>query len=389
MYAEMLLWLSLQQKDFEMALRQAKILDRRFGQDGKLVMDVAQLSLTNKRYQVAKESFEYIISFGDLNVWYLDAVMGILHVKYLQATSGYGIDFEMLADVELEYEKAIEQMGISPQTVFLVRNLANIKAFYLNKTEDASQLLQRVIALPNVSGRVKGECRIELADVLLLRGELWDAHLLYAQVDKTFRDDPLAHEARYKNARLSFYMGEFKWAKAQLDVLKAATSRLISNDAMALSLLIQDNLEEEGSSQPLRMYARAQMHFFMNNFDSALSVLDSLTIQFSTHQIIDNVLMTRAGICMRTGEYQEADSLFAKITSSYPEGLLAADALFQRARLYESVFQNKQMAMELYQSIMVDYPGSLNAVTARNRFRLLRGDAAVEEEFYYHQTFRP
>lgn len=373
-YPEMLLWLSLQQKDFRMALRQARVLDRRMGQEGQLVIEVAKLSAVNNEFDISREGFQYIINLGDLNPFYLEARVGLLNAKYRQATTGYGIDYDLLKEVENEYHHAIDEIGLQARTVTLIRNLANLKAFYLNDTKEAADLLRNVIDLPNVSNRIKAECRIELADILLLQGDLWDAHLLYAQVDKTFRDDPLAHEARFKNARLSFYMGEFNWAKAQLDVIKAATSRLIANDAMALSLLIQDNLENDGSSAPLEMFARAEMHIFMNNFDQALDVLDSLQQKFPSHQIIDNVLMSKADIKIRTGSYQDADDILSGITELYSEGLLASQALFMRAQLYEDVFNKKDEAMRLYQQLIVDYPGSIYTISARNRFRYLRGD---------------
>ncbi len=383
LYAELLIWLSIQQKDFEMAFRQARALDRRLMQEGRLVLEIAKLSASNNRFSVARESYEYVIGLGDLNPHFLEATVGLLNAKYNQATSDYNTDYDLLHEVEVEYEQTIEQTGLRAQTVSLVRNLAHLKAFYLNNTEEASDLLQSVIDMPNISNRVKGECRVELADILLLKGELWDAHLLYAQVDKSFRDDPLAHEARYKNARLSFYMGEFKWAKAQLDVLKAATSRLMANDAMALSLLIQDNLEEDGTSEPLQLFAEAEKHIFMNNFEPALAVLDTIEQLYAAHQIMDDVMMTRANIYLRTGQFDDADSVFASVVSSFPRGLHAADALFRRALLQEQVFENHDLAMELYGKIMTDYPGSLRNNDARTRFRYLRGDLNEEELFFY------
>lgn len=388
LYSEMLMWLSLQQKDFTMAFRQARALDRRLRQDGELVMEVARLSAANNSFEIARQGFEYILAKGDLNPHYYDARIGLLDVQYRQATSGYEIDYDLLRVVEEQYEKAIEQMGLNRQSVTLVRNLAHLKAFYLDNTRQATELLRSVIDIPNISNRIRGECRIELANILLLQGELWDAHLLYAQVDKSFRDDPLAHEARFKNARLSFYMGEFKWSKAQLDILKAATSRLIANDAMALSLLIQDNLESDGTSVPLQMFARAELHTFRNHFDNALTVLDSVRQLFPSHRILDNVMMAEARIYMRTGKYHMADSTLAAITQQYPAGLLAADALFQRGLLQERVFEDKEKAKSLYQQLIVKYPGSLNTMTARNRFRYLRGDddvqLMIQEQFFYY-----
>ena len=382
-FSELLLWLSLQQKDFAMAFRQARVLDRRLGQDGQLVMEVAHLSTSNNELETALQAYQWVVDRGNLNPFWLEARVGLLNVKYLQATTGYSINYSMLREVEREYTKTIEELGIRVQTVSLMRNLAHLRAFYLNNTEGASELLQAIIDMQGVANRVKGECRIELADILLLQGDLWDAHLLYAQVDKTFRDDPLGHEARFKNARLSFYMGEFNWAKAQLDVLKAATSRLIANDAMALSLLIQDHLEQDGTSVPLQMFARAQLHTFRHNFEQALQVLDSLQQRFPSHKLGENVLMESARIHIRTGNYTAADDLLASLVVRFPSGLLAADATFERAMLHERIFNNKAMAMELYQQILVDYPGSLRAASARNRFRYLRGDLSIEQLFFH------
>ncbi len=387
LYAELLLWLSIQQKDFVMAFRQARALDRRTAQDGSLVIEVARLSAANQQYDIASQSFGYVVDLGELSPYYLDARVGLLNVKYSQATKGYAIDYDLLREVEAEYLQTLDQLGVRPQTVSLVRNLANLKAFYLNKHDEATEILRAVIDLPNISHRIRGECRVELADILILKGQLWDAHLQYAQVDRMFRDDPLAHEARYKNARLSFYMGEFKWAKAQLDVLKAATSRLMANDAMALSLLIQDNLGADAVSVPLEMYARAELHTFTNNFDLAIQVLDSIQTQFSGHQIIDDVMMTRASIYSRTGKYDQADQLLEQVAARYPRGLHAAEALFRRALLQERIFENKELAMELHTQLMTSYPGSLRNADARSRFRYLRGDINQDELFFYGIEF--
>ena len=373
-YSELLLWLSIQQRDFPMALRQARAIDRRLRQDGELVLEIAKLSASNLDFETSKRSYEYIIDKGDLNPFFLEARTGLLNVNYQEAIAGYEINIAQLRGVENEYHLLIDELGIRPQTVSLVRNLANLKAFYLSKPEQAIKLLNDIITLPNVSNRIKAECRVELADILLLQGDLWDAHLLYAQVDKIFRDDPLAHEARFKNARLSFYMGEFSWAKAQLDVLKAGTSRLIANDAMALSLLIQDNLDSDNTSVPLEMFARSQKHAFMNNYDLAISVLDSIAKDFPTHQINDNILMEKAIIYSKIGKYNQTDSLLKRVTEHYVSGLFASQALFKRAQLHEEVFNDFDQAMKLYQQLIVDFPGSIYTVTARNRFRSLRGD---------------
>jgi tetratricopeptide (TPR) repeat protein len=374
MYSEMLLWLSIQQKDFRMALMQSRALDRRFQQDGDLVLEVARLSNENKEFEVASQAYQYVIDKGKDKPFYMEALTGFLNTRFLAITSSYTYEREALIEVETDYRLALEELGLNVVTVSLVRNLAKLQAFYLGNTGEATELLQSILALPQVNNRIKAECRIELADILVLTGMVWDATLLYSEVDKTFRDDPLAHEARFKNARLSFYIGEFDWARAQLDVLKSATSRLIANDAMKLSLRIQDNIAADGNTEALLIFARAEKLSFMNRFDEAFLTLDSLTRQFPAHSIVDDALFAKAVILIGKGQYLEADGLLERVVEQYAEGLLADEALMKRAWLQEEVFKDAEKAMSLYQKIMIDYPGSLNNLAARNRFRTLRGD---------------
>ena len=97
----------------------------------------------------------------------------------------------------------------------------------------------------------------ELGDLLLFSGEIWDASLLYSQVEKAYKNDVIGAQAKFKNAQLSYYNNDFEWAKSQLDVLRASTSKLIANDAMQLSLLISDNMEDDSTYDMLSLFAAA------------------------------------------------------------------------------------------------------------------------------------
>ncbi|MGE5382816.1 MAG: tetratricopeptide repeat protein, partial [Omnitrophica WOR_2 bacterium] len=215
---------------------------------------------------------------------------------------------------------------------------------------------------------------LELADILLFSGEPWEATLLYSQVDKAFKNDPLGHEARFRNAKLSFYIGEFEWARAQLDVLKAATSKLIANDAMQLSLLISDNIAYDSSTLALASYARADLLLFRNQPDRAYALLDSVLQAFPNHPIDDDAIMKEAEIRLKQGNFTAAETLYKEIIEKYPDDILADDALYDLALLYQNQLKDNQKAMDCYQKLMTGYPGSLYVVDARKQFRSLRGD---------------
>ena len=373
-YSEMLLWLSVQQKDFEFALIQARSIDTRFNEGGMLIFSVANLSLSNQDYDVAIEAFNLLIKKGITNPYYAESLTGVLQARFLKITMGYNYNENDLSSLKQEYLKALSEMGRNSRTVILMKDLAHLEAFYLDELDEAIDLLEEALEIGGVADMTKAQIKLELGDIYLFTGEVWDASLLYSQVEKAFKNDPIGHEAKLRNARLSYFIGEFGWAKAQLDVLKAATSKLIANDAMELALLISDNMDPDSTYTTLAYYARADLLRYRGQDSLALLTLDSIKMLALYHPLDDEVLYSKAGIYIKQKKYIKADSALAEIVKNYKDDILADNALFKRAELQAAVMNNKSMAMELYQQLMLDYPGSLFTTEARKRYRQLRGD---------------
>jgi outer membrane protein assembly factor BamD (BamD/ComL family) len=109
-------------------------------------------------------------------------------------------------------------------------------------------------------------------------------------------------------------------------------------------------------------------------YDEALQTLDTIKMLGLYHPLDDEVLYSKAEIYMARSLYAEADSLLARIADDYKFEILADNALFKRAELNAGPLENPSGAMEMYQQLILDYPGSLFATEARKRFRQLRGD---------------
>jgi hypothetical protein len=373
-YGEMLLWLSVQQKDFEFALIQARSIDTRFNEGGMLIFSVANLSLANNEYDVAIEAFSNLIKRGQANLYYAESLTGRLQAKFLKIIEGYNYQAGELNSLQQEYYSALSELGRNARTLVLMKDLAHLEAFYLDELDAAVQLLEEALLIPGAPEKMKADIKLELGDIYLFTGEIWEASLLYSQVEKAFKNDPTGHEAKFRNARLSYFIGEFDWAKAQLDVLKAATSKLIANDAMDLALLISDNIDIDSTYTGLSYYSRADLLIYRGQDSLALLTLDSISMLGLFHSLDDEILYSKAGIYIDKKQYDIADSLLAKIVQVYPDDILADNALFERAELQAEALNNKGLAMELYQKLMLEYPGSLFTTEARKRFRQLRGD---------------
>lgn len=373
-YAELLWWYSIQQKDFDLALIQAKALDRRMNENGDKLFQLASLSAANQQFDIAIECYQALVDKGRNSPYYDPGRRELINTKYRKIVSEIAPQTKELNDLSAAMVRELKAEGEIPENITMIRNLAHLQAFYLNQTDSAVALLNRAVEMPGVSLNDRSECKIELADIYLFTGEVWEASLLYQQVYQDFKNDVLGQEAKFRNTKLSFYIGEFKWAGAQADVLKAATSKFISNDAIALSLLISENYDPDSNTVALEKYARAELFDFRNDEVRALASLDSIITIFGYHPILPFVLYKKSLIKIKQGQFTEADTLLATLVRIYPEAVLADEALMKRGELNRSKLNNPVAARACYQQVIDSYPASVFVPEARRQFRILRGD---------------
>jgi tetratricopeptide (TPR) repeat protein len=372
-YSDLLIWTLIQQRNFDLALIQTIALDKRSNGDGSDIMSFADYCTSNKAYDVAIKAYQNIIDRGKNNPFYMRARLESLDVKNKKITESNYTSADLL-QLENDYTQFLSEFGETSQTAFAMQELANLKAQYLNKAQEAATLLEKVVDKNLGSASFIAQCKLDLGDVYLLTGDVWESALLYGQVDKAFRDEPMGQMAKFKNAQLSYYTGEFEWSKAQLDVLKASTSQLIANDALNLSLMIADNTGLDTTTDALRMYSKADLLIYQNRFDEAQKSLDSINLLYPDHALTDEILWAKSKMQIKKNNIPEALQLLKSIYENYSSDIWADDAIYLSAGLYENKLNDPKKAMELYESIILKYPGSLYVVEARKRFRTLRGD---------------
>jgi tetratricopeptide (TPR) repeat protein len=372
-YVNMLIWQFLQQKDFDQALNQAIALSRRNNDDGGTIFDLCNTLIYNQAYDAAIRGYEYLISKGKDQEYYISSKIALIDTKNLRITAGKYVKSDLIS-LEKDYTDLLTEFGKNSNTVFAMQKLASLETFKLHKLPEAQKILEEALVIPNVNVRTLASIKLDLGDVYLLNGQPWEATLLYSQVEKDFLTAPIGQDAKLKNAKLAYYTGDFTWAKGQLDVLKAATTQLIANDALNLSLLISDNMEADSTGGALKMYARADMDIFAEDIDKAVTTLDSIDVKYPNNSLSDDISMAKARILIQQKDYTGAVPLLKKIVAEHPTDLWADDAVFMLGDIYDNNLNDKEQAKIYYQKIITDYPGSLLINESRKRFRLLRGD---------------
>lgn len=373
-YSEMLIWLFVQRKDFDNAFVQAKALDKRFKEEGRRLVDLGYMANANEKFDAAAQIFGYIATaYGKNNPFYLNARSGMLDAKNKKIffTSTY-TDLD-LKTLESDYLAFIQEFGGNYYTAASMRELARLRAYHLKDFTGSIALFKELIDMPRLDPKFKAECKLELGDIYVLKGEEWEGMLLYGQVDKDFLEDPLGQEAKFRNARLSYYLGEFEWARAQLDVLKTATTQLIANNALELALLIQDNTLDS-IEEPLKLFARADLYYFQNQNEAAQQLLDSINLLYPRHELDDDILYKRAQLFLKKREYAKACTYLDQLLKEHGSGILGDNALFTLAYTTEVNLGDTEKAKKLYEQFIATYPGSFFINEVRKRFRALRGD---------------
>ncbi len=372
--ASLLIWVNLQQQNFYGAFVQARALDKREKGGGQRVLEIGKIALDNNDYKNAIRIFNYIIKQYNSGINYELAKRYLIKSREELVKTTFPIDSREIDHLIEDYRKMVVEIGINERTLEALRSQALLYAFYLNRKDSAIKILSKIIDTPGINIVLKSQAKLDLGDIYLLNGEPWESTLLYSQVEKLQKDQPLGYEAKLRNAKLSYYKGEFELAQGHLDILKLATSREIANNAMALSLLIQDNTVFDSTDQAMQAYAKIELDLFQNKYDVALIKLETMMDQYPGHSLTDEILWLRANILLELGEFQNANDLLFQIVQDFEYDILSDDAYFLMGTINEDQLQDHNQAMKIYNDFLIRFPGSIYSSEARKRYRVLRGD---------------
>ena len=371
-YNRLLIWFFLQEKKFSSALRQSIALDKRSGAEDGQIAQLGDMALRNKEYVQAQKAYEYLMDKGEETPFFPQAFARNIHAKYMEYTNQGDGDLEQGQALATDFENGLLYLSIGPATLNLVREYAHLLAFYLNDTEKAIAVLEKGEEVPQLKPEELGLLKTEMADIYVYADDPWEAMLIYSQVIDANKKNSLGDEVKLKKAKLGYYMGNFSWAKAQLDVLKASTSKLTANDAMELSMLIGNNLNLDTTAVPLTMFAKADLRFFQNKSEEAMTILDGLAELYPYHSLVDNILFRKAKIEMDNQNYAMAAEYLQTIVTDFSYDLLGDDALYLLAEINNYNLGQPEKAKELYKQMLTSYPGSVFVEESREKYRALR-----------------
>lgn len=371
-YADLLIWSFVQRKNYGAALVQAKGLDKRTTKDGKEVYNIGKMAQRSKDYETARKAFKYVVDLGSNQPYYYVAEQLLLNTRFLEITTLRNYSKTELDEAISEYEATLERVGKNGKSIPIILELAHILAFYGDQSSAAKKLLEDALNYPRATDIQRAEVKTLLADVLVLMNDIWEASLLYMQVEKDFKYEPIGFESKFKNARIFYYDGDFVWAQSQLNILKGSTTKLIANDAMKLSIFITENLGLDSNYRAMEKFARADLLIAQHKYEDAFLTFDSIQQTFPFHSLMDEILLRKAQAMKQQGNWDKAIEYYNEILEHHGDDIHGDDALFQLASIYEFNKIDLEKAKDYYFRLLKEHPGSLFVTEARKRFRSLQ-----------------
>ncbi len=373
------MWLSILTKDYDASLSISIAYDKRNGSSGSYVLNIADIALNEEEYETALKGYNYIGQSSTIQSMRKLGFEKIIQAYFLKIESYSGtdsIDIDSLDNVLSNYFKIF---GEDANTAEMQLIKANLMVRYQSKLNQAILLLEKISELPNLQKNTQSKLLLKLADYMVMNNDIWEASLIYGKVDKEEKDSPLGEEARYKNSKIFYYNGDFELAGELLSILKSSTTELLANDALYLSVFIQENMDNDTFQKAMKAIAQSELLFYQNKTKEAIAILQNIKNKYPMSNLIDDILILEAMEGIRTKNYESSSQLLKIIIEKHGASILADKALYEWSKIQEMIFKNNEEAKDGYLKLLTIYKDSVYSADTRKRLRKLRGDKLEEE----------
>jgi len=373
-YQDLLVWLYMQRNDFDGALLQAKSLDMLRNENGENVMRIAKTAAELKDYDVSIKGYQYVINKGTNFPFFIEANLALINVQRDRLVNSPNYTQQQLLMLKQTYQTFIRTYNNDYTATNAIIELAQLEALYIHEIDSAINIITPITENNRTPKDLLAKAKLYLGDYYIINDQPWESVLLYTQVEKEQKGNPFGEEAKFRNAKLSYYKGDFEWSQTQLKIIKANTSEYISNDAIDLSVFILDNLNTDDTDFALLKFAKADLLRYQNKLEEAEDSLNFILQNYPGTALQDDILYLKYKIEKNRQHYDKAGGYLQKIVDNFGTDILADNALFYLGDLYQNFLKDDEKAKGFYEKIILEYKDSTFAIEARKRYRKLRGD---------------
>lgn len=366
-FDELAVWYALQKKNYPTALQHATLSNEKSENKLHLFCNVGRNAADDSEFDIAIRAYQKVLEKGkENNNFYISARKEILNCQYAKYQHIHA-DTSSFRELVLDCKNYLQEYHYTSANIDVALLLSDLHAYHLQQPDTANVILEKCIGLKRLNSNLLNQLKSKRADLLAFMDNPWEATILYTQIEKANPNNDMGYEAKLKKAWLAYYVGDLLWAKAQFDVLKGATTKLISNDAILMSHFINLNYQEESDNSELIKLARTEYLIYKHLPTQALLALDSL-VQHAQPGIAARATLQKVQILNKQNLYPEAIKLLTRLKDNSEELHIQAEAIYELANIHARQKAFAQ-AKELYKLLVSEYSGSVYSIEAGKRYR--------------------
>jgi tetratricopeptide (TPR) repeat protein len=384
---EILGWLYLEGKEFDLAFAAYRSIDELTHAQGGALLQFAERVLKERAFDVAAHAFQEAIRaplspnkipaarYGYANALREIATHGDTLSRAVSSPSqGHPEAQSKFGEAISAYQAIIREF---PHSEFSAKALYQIGMIQFESLFDLNGALtsfQKVEEEAGSLGVIRFDVALKRGVVYTARGDTARAREQFAAVAGVLSALPDQNdEANFRLAELDFFAGRVEDAITRLDSIIVNTKADYANDALRLQAFLQENASTAKAA--LAEYGRAELLARQKKNTEAVALLEEVVRQYPGSLLIDDALMRIAGLQNAAGLYPEAIVTYTRLLTEFQGNSIALDrARFGLGEVYEFGLHDSSKAIVEYERLLADHPRSVFVGIARKRIRLLRGD---------------
>lgn len=372
-FSKVYVWFLRETKQYDKAFQQAFSIDNGLGLQGREILEFADITLKDGLFDIAMNAYGNILDRGKNNPYFSTALYGYAKSmdQRLQSTSNAEISKTEIQTIINRYKDILAQSPNGQFAAECMYRIGVLQLTYLNDINEARENFEQVMnSFKNYP--ISARAATQIIEMSIVSNDL-DMAIELAQQTSTmyqYMNPEESDKSRFLFAQILFFKGFIDSSKAILVSLAGKTDSDISNDALELSLFLEQHKQFQAG---LLSWGKAMMYVKQKNFSKAIDTYREIVLNTKGTELAEQAqyclceLMKDIDVVIALEESQ----VFIK---EYPESIQTDKILFLIAEIY---IQKQQIseAITILTDILVRFPTSQYARKSREMIRRLRGDS--------------
>lgn len=372
-FSKVYVWFLRETKQYDKAFQQALSIDNGLGLQGREILEFADITLKDGLFDIAMNAYGNILDRGKNNPYFSNALYGYAKSmdQRLQLTSNAEISKTEIQTIINRYKDILAQSPNGQFAAECMYRIGVLQLTYLNDINEARDIFEQVMnSFKNYP--ISARAATQIIEMSIVSNDL-DMAIELAQQTSTmyqYMNPEESDKSRFLFAQILFFKGFIDSSKAILVSLAGKTDSDISNDALELSLFLEQHKQFQAG---LLSWGKAMLYVKQKNFSKAVETYREIVLNTKGTELAEQAqyrlceLMKDIDVVIALEESQA----FLK---EYPESIQTDKILFLIAEIY---IQKQQVsdAITMLTDILVRFPTSQYARKSREMIRKLRGDS--------------